>query len=586
MRELGPTRKITDGDPVSADAQIGVARTQLGILKNLMRLGAVSIGVRTIRLPDGTELRVSSVNGQDLISIVTPVAASPGNDVPEITVPAVGRMSATPPPVPGNTEVYSGAYLTNVFKGAVMNRAGTATVIAVAYPTDVDQTGTIFTGPDASRLIQLDAKLQETGATPIAAPDWLGQLTYDFTGDRFFLNVFSGVDPQFAGQPHRALLEITAAGGQTVIDGEEIDAALIAFPNWLWGNSLMIDWVWGWGTGVSVDAVVTARVSSLTPTVFPISQPCTSGLIAAMFTGDNTSSQILPIDLEPHSQPGVYNVHYADFQAYNDAAGGAAQGGTVITQTEIAPAGYAFLWDTRAQSIAYRGGDVATYDGAYGGYDGVQAQFDPWAYVTPLGNVIFSMVESPDPSSNLGAHTLLVQSMGAGTTDIGSPPAGVVDLVMTKGDKAAYAITADGLFNYVKGAWKNITPASIAPANMRALLHDLVTDAVALVLGDGSGAMIYNGRTLAGQPLAPFKVGFARAPTRVAANIFPQQFLNGTMLITYAPEGAPNMAMPYSGLPGQWAPAWSAQAADSGGRMLTTAISWVVGRYDIGALKT
>lgn len=96
MREIGPVRKGLSGDIETATAQLGIARTQLGILKNQMRLAGLTIGARAVRLADGTVMRVSSYNGQDFVDIETPVLVNvpvdlsqPEVQVPEFDVPVV-----------------------------------------------------------------------------------------------------------------------------------------------------------------------------------------------------------------------------------------------------------------------------------------------------------------------------------------------------------------------------------------------------------------------------------------------------------------------------------------------------------------
>jgi hypothetical protein len=67
------------------------------------------------------------------------------------------------------------------------------------------------------------------------------------------------------------------------------------------------------------------------------------------------------------------------------------------------------------------------------------------------------------------------------------------------------------------------------------VLHDLVTDAVAIVLNDASGAWIYNGTIRStGAAVSPFKLEFSQPPTKDSSMFYPQQFINGSILITYA----------------------------------------------------
>jgi uncharacterized membrane protein len=72
-REIGPARVRLSGD--GAQAFIGVARTQMGILKELMSFGGLPQLSRTVTMADGTVINVSSVFGQDTIRITRPVAA-------------------------------------------------------------------------------------------------------------------------------------------------------------------------------------------------------------------------------------------------------------------------------------------------------------------------------------------------------------------------------------------------------------------------------------------------------------------------------------------------------------------------------
>jgi hypothetical protein len=75
MREYGVVRKGLTGDgadPAATEAAspyIGTARTLLGQMKNRMQLGGVTHLSRTVNLPDGTTIQVTSSNGQDTIRI-------------------------------------------------------------------------------------------------------------------------------------------------------------------------------------------------------------------------------------------------------------------------------------------------------------------------------------------------------------------------------------------------------------------------------------------------------------------------------------------------------------------------------------
>jgi hypothetical protein len=609
MREFREIRKGLGENAEAAAPYLGVARTQLGILKARMAHGQLGQLTRTVTLEDGTSITVSSRMGQDSVRIT---AASP-NVIEELPTPEV-READIPEPdepprvplapdleavfLPGEGETYSAPYVSSIVKGAVMDKTGKTVFLALAAP-DYDQNASLYswvasgtggislnpspaamgshlTQPNASQLVQLDHKLQEVTRAPVTMPDWGGQFTYDFATDCFYLNVFTATDPRFTSSispdnnfpyedetivllSHRSLLQITKAGGQTEMAAEVISDT--AIPVTLWGNST---WALGWTGGSSfLDESFGGNFGSdQTAAIYPISQPSTSGLIAAMFPGHGS------------------NLQYQSIGFIDD--------------------GYPFLWDTRKQAIVWRGNALGTYKG--------DAKVDPWAVITPLGNAIFSV---------LGA--LVVVQMGSGVTGFGTPPPGVTDLAVTNGDKLAYALAGGRVLQCRLGVWRDVTPASAA-GNLLAVLHDLVTDAVAVVLADGSGVWIFNGHTPQGMPLAAFKIGFARAPTQNPAFIYPQQFINGSLLVTYAVPGGDTAGggpyvfelngagvnwiasapygMPANFWPGQPTPAWRAQLG-RGGRDpsvlfdgeqsayngSTTPVSWIVGRYDIGQLQ-
>jgi hypothetical protein len=83
MREFGPVRKgLTgdDADPAAAEAAapyIGLARTILGQLKNRMQLGGIDHLSRTVNLPDGATIQVTSTNGRDTIRINAATVPTP-----------------------------------------------------------------------------------------------------------------------------------------------------------------------------------------------------------------------------------------------------------------------------------------------------------------------------------------------------------------------------------------------------------------------------------------------------------------------------------------------------------------------------
>lgn len=76
MREVGVARIQLDGDEETAASYISQARTELGILKQSMKMSQLKQLSRTVNLADETTITVSSVHGQDTIFISVPLVAS------------------------------------------------------------------------------------------------------------------------------------------------------------------------------------------------------------------------------------------------------------------------------------------------------------------------------------------------------------------------------------------------------------------------------------------------------------------------------------------------------------------------------
>ena len=76
MRDTGPVAKQLTGDTEAAAPYMGIARTQLGILKNQMAFAGQTTGARQIALPDGTTIRVAVNGGIPRIQIDTPATSS------------------------------------------------------------------------------------------------------------------------------------------------------------------------------------------------------------------------------------------------------------------------------------------------------------------------------------------------------------------------------------------------------------------------------------------------------------------------------------------------------------------------------
>jgi hypothetical protein len=624
MRETGPVRKQVDGDDEAAIAQMGAARVQLGIMKNTMKLGGLPMATRTLNFEDGTQMRVSSIHGQDSITVVG-APATPAPAEPEvIELPAVDVELPVVEVPAANGEKYSQPYSSAILLGAVTDKTATTVMFAYAAP-NYDQQFAFYVAPvpNSSQLVRLDANMKELGRTLVAQPDWGGQLTYDAVTDQFFMNAFTATDdrsqswfnpfgsdtgykghptPNFA--PHRSLLLIGKDGAQQEVTDPDINLSGETYPNTTWGNTTFVQGYTAVRAGSSNEGAYTVfgfgvdtmggygtYGSHRTSQVFPLSQPSTSGLIAAMFQGMGNSS--------------VYGPQWSNQADWM---------------------GYAFLWSTSSQQIVWRGNGLGNFRGTddTGGYGQwtTSVKFDPWAHVTPTGNAVFSV-----------GGVLAPVQLGGGAFSIGSPPPGIIDIAFTHADAQAFGITTGGAFNYTlrTNRW---VPLALDGAPL-AVLHDVVTDAVAIVMADASGVWIFNGKSRNGTVIAPFKVRFRSPPVADRTRIYPQQFINGTLLITYALpwDGArgstgqtfvyaeTNGSNTWSGIPAaglaaqramgahyyadtQRPTAWRAQLGQAGivqtdgalgGNWLPTPngaadgsidpVQWIIGRYDIGALK-
>lgn len=69
-------RKSFSGDRETAFRYLGLAQSRLGDLKRLMQIGGLQQLLRTFTLPNGVQVMVASVMGQDYISIDVPVQAA------------------------------------------------------------------------------------------------------------------------------------------------------------------------------------------------------------------------------------------------------------------------------------------------------------------------------------------------------------------------------------------------------------------------------------------------------------------------------------------------------------------------------
>ena len=127
-RDTGPIRIRLNGDRTVAQQYLGIARTQLGILKELMGFNSLPQLTRTVRLADGTVIHCQSVFGQDTVMITPPVrAVEVADEAGAAVVEAVNRVVdyvgvAMPNPVP-----YRGVSIGVVDNAPTINVTSTTT---------------------------------------------------------------------------------------------------------------------------------------------------------------------------------------------------------------------------------------------------------------------------------------------------------------------------------------------------------------------------------------------------------------------------------------------------------------------------
>jgi hypothetical protein len=624
MREFKEVRKDLGDDADASAPYIGQARTLLGVLKNRMRQGGLGSLSQTTQLPDGTVITVASIMGQDAVHIApstTPPAPRPQFEPPTIaltpyepqyTVPELELYE--PEIVPGDTEAYSDIYLSHVLLGAASDKTGNFAYIALAQPF-VDQSYAMYDitqFANNSQLIKLGRGMKEASRTPIAMPDWGGQLTYDFATNTFYMNAWTPADTRYQSNSsvyqghvsdtfhpvaHRSLVQIGADGSQSAM-AEPFMAGVTNFSAaYLWGSGewwagasqfglspadkTLFGSYWAVSQGFGNHARGTTRYTQQ----FPLSQPSVNGLIAVMFPGATDFSLV-------------------------------GEGWTDMDDVQ----GYAFLFSTVNQSIVWSGKGLGTFWGTWvDGFTGFNpsSRFEPRAITTATGDAY------------LWRNGQIMPVTISGKTQVGAPPDGTTDIAVTKTGTQAFAIAAGVLQRFRAGSWTPVTLAGTG--NPLMLLHDIVTDAVACVMDDGSGAWIFNGTSKTGQAVPTYKFRFGRPPSVDPKMIFPTQFINGALFITYAlpwdgtsAQGSLGSgAMPNLGvfqeqdyfatptphgmtahyLDAQQSPKWRAQAGRTGGytdpgnglvypwilECGTDAscdpTRWVIGRYDVAQLQ-
>ena len=196
MPDFNPLRKAYSGDTETAAAQIGTGRTHLDILKNQMQLGNQRAGVRTVQLPDGTTIRVSSIYGQDRIDITTTSGGQAQVSAPSHYVPP-----EPPPPV-------------LPYIGAVCDSGNPAFWL----DNTVEGTEQSGTGADA-RILSIRPCPGDLAFTTVAD---CGRA--DFTRGRLELIMtvqFYDLHTTFTGQPHNGITGITSTDTYNTFDGSQ-----------------------------------------------------------------------------------------------------------------------------------------------------------------------------------------------------------------------------------------------------------------------------------------------------------------------------------------------------------------------------
>lgn len=146
MREIGSVRFRFMGDQHAAQGYTGIARTQLGILKNLMSFNKLQQLSRTVTLADGTSIFVQSVFGQDTVRINVPPSVASSSFEQAIKKPQkiadyVPVMMPNPIPYRGVSIGENPVFYSNTpSSGTTYAMASDGTILASEAGT---QTGTV-----------------------------------------------------------------------------------------------------------------------------------------------------------------------------------------------------------------------------------------------------------------------------------------------------------------------------------------------------------------------------------------------------------------------------------------------------------
>lgn len=220
-------------------------------------------------------------------------------------------------------------------------------------------------------------------------------------------------------------------------------------------------------------------------------------------------------------------------------------GGIAIVLSSTEPENYVWIFDTTSQTEKIRVSDPGII--RYAGY--TNASF------TPKGDVIFL---SPLLQIN-GDFELRIKRIGLasgndrsypfpGSSNINNVRQDRVLLVTQNDDETLWLLESiyDGTNNEAQalyrfepktGAWESIIVdggfgnRGDSSGNQFFLFHDPVSDAIAVVIPNASGAWIFNAIDCMEIEIAPFFFAFQNPPA--TDNFYPQQFYDGRLLVRY-----------------------------------------------------
>lgn len=140
MRDTDPVKKQFTGDTEAAAGNMGVARTQLGQLKNQMAFGNLQFGTRQTVQPDGTVIRTTVAAGIPRIQIDSPAVTQPETPPVDVETPPFHPREVRPPKPPTQ---YQLAYV-----NGYVDVPGVEGEIYAASLWPVAISGELITGPD------------------------------------------------------------------------------------------------------------------------------------------------------------------------------------------------------------------------------------------------------------------------------------------------------------------------------------------------------------------------------------------------------------------------------------------------------